>query len=279
MTTTLRPDEPERHGAGGARSRRYTVCVNSRPVGRIELAAEQWFGVEIGRIAALEIQEADRRRGRATVAALAAEEVLRGWGCGEVQLDVPADAVIALRLAGTLGYTERNRNMVKRLSGPAPELPDGSSVRPLADSEFPAWEEHKLVTYLEDLVTRGIPFAQASAKAEADHRAVLPEGPRTAGTSLLTLAHQGQDVGTVWVRLRHDTDPQAPAWVFSVEVDEAYRGRGHGRTLMLVAERECLEAGVHRLGLNVFGGNTPALALYGTLGYATTRQYLFKRLL
>ncbi|MFI9101453.1 GNAT family N-acetyltransferase [Streptomyces fildesensis] len=279
MTTTLRPDQPERHGAGGARSRRYTVCVNSRPVGGIELSAGPRFGVTAGRITGLEIHEADRRRGRATVAALAAEEVLRGWGCDEVTVDIPADAVLAQRLADTLGYTERNRGMVKRLSGPAPDLPAGSTVRPMTAAEFPAWNEHKMIAYVDGMVARGVPFAQASARAEADHSAALPDGPGTEGTLLLTLVHRRRDVGTLWLRLRDAADPGVPAWVFSVEVDEEHRGQGHGRTLMLVAERECLGAGVGTLGLNVFGGNTPALRLYESLGYATTRRHLFKRLL
>lgn len=279
MTTTLRPDQPERHGTGGARSRRYTVCVNSRPVGGIELSAVPRFGVLAGRITGLEIHEPDRRRGRATVAALAAEEVLRGWGCDEVQVDLAGDAGPAGPLAETLGYTERNRTMAKPLSGPAPDLPAGSTVRPMTGAEYEVWNGHQTTGYAESLVARGVPFAQASVRAAADHGAVLADGPRTADTLLLTLVHRRRDVGTLWLRLRDAADPAAPAWVFSVEVGEEHRGQGHGRTLMLVAERECLAAGVTDLGLNVFGGNTPALRLYESLGYVSTRRYLFKRLL
>ncbi|MEU3465106.1 GNAT family N-acetyltransferase [Streptomyces sp. NPDC006733] len=279
MTTTLRPDQPERRGAAGARSRRYTVCVNSRPVGGIELSAAPRFGVMAGRITGLEIHEPDRRRGRATVAALAAEEVLRGWGCDEVQVDLPGDAVPAQRLAESLGYAERNRTMAKTLSAPAPELPADSTVRPMSGAEYEVWNEQQTIGYVESLVARGVPFAQASARAETEHGAILPDGHRTEGTRLLTLVHRGQDVGTLWLRLRDAADAAVPAWVYSVEVAEEYRGQGHGRTLMLLAERECLDAGVADLGLNVFGGNTRALRLYQSLRYATVRQYLFKRLL
>ena len=64
-----------------------------------------------------------------------------------------------------------------------------------------------------------------------------------------------------------------------MEVAEDHRGRGLGRRLMLAAERECLAAGVADLGLNVFAGNTPALRLYGALGYRTTVHHLAKTLL
>ena len=82
MTTTLRPSEPLQHAADGARSRRYEVCVNSRPVGAVHLGTDPGFGASVGADrSTCASTSRDRRRGRGTVAALAAEEVLRGWGC------------------------------------------------------------------------------------------------------------------------------------------------------------------------------------------------------
>lgn len=64
----------------------------------------------------------------------------------------------------------------------------------------------------------------------------------------------------------------------TVEVAPDRRGRGHGRTLMLLAERECLAAGVRDLGLNVFSGNEVAVGLYTSLGYAVTNRVFGKPL-
>ncbi|WNI14714.1 GNAT family N-acetyltransferase [Actinacidiphila sp. ITFR-21] len=132
MTTTLRPTGPERREADGTRARTYAVCVNSRVVGGIALSTDRRFGPSVGRIDALSVDEADRRRGRGTVAALAAEEVLRYWGCARVETSVPADAEHALRITAALGYTERNRSMAKSLGVPgvpgapgAPGAPGG----------------------------------------------------------------------------------------------------------------------------------------------------------
>ena len=115
MTTTLRPTEPLHRAADGTLSRRYQVCVNSRPVGRVHLATEPGAGPPAARIHELGIDEPDRGRGRGTVAALAAEEVARGWGCRSVEASVPAEAPHALRLATALGYVLRNRHMAKPL--------------------------------------------------------------------------------------------------------------------------------------------------------------------
>ncbi|GAA0464713.1 GNAT family N-acetyltransferase [Streptomyces sp. NPDC046215] len=281
MTTTLRPTAPEQRTAGGGRSRTYEVCVNSRPVGRIELATDARFGPRAGRIVRLDIAEADRHRGRGTVAALAAEEVLRGWRCERVEIAAPADAHAALALATALGYTERNRNMAKTLTA-APRLPEGSEARPMTEAEFADWEERAKAGYADDWARRGVPAEQARAKADADHRAALPAGRATPGALLSVLTHHGTPVGTLWAALRdpRDGSPGEPgAFVHDVEVGPAHRGRGHGRSLMLLAEIQALAAGRRALGLNVFAGNTPALRLYESLGYRPRTFHLYKTLL
>ncbi|WP_156721523.1 GNAT family N-acetyltransferase [Streptomyces apocyni] len=274
MTTTLRPTGPLQSEADGARSRPYDVCVNSRPVGRLDLATHLAFGPTVGQIRALRIEEPDRRRGRATVAALAAEEILRGWRCTRVEAIIPADAAAAVRLATVLGYVERNRTLSKPLPGQAPDLPDGSVGRPMSDAEYGPWLAHAKEHYARDWMAQGIPESQAYAKSEADHAAQLPDGTATDGVRLRVLEHLGTAVGTLWVTVR-----DSGAYVFDVEVAEEYRGRGHGRSLLRLAEREALSAGARQIGLNVFTNNTPAMRLYASLGYQPTAYHLSKPLL
>jgi len=274
MTTTLRPTGPERREADGARARTFTVCVNSRPVGGIELGTDRRYGPRVGRINALAVDEPDRRRGRGTVAALAAEEVLRQWGCTRVETSVPADAEYALRIAASLGYTERNQNMaltLDRAAHPHP-LPPGSVLRPLTEAEYGPWRDHEREGFIVGLTERGVPRDQAETHEATAFTAALPDGPATKGTSLLALEHDGVTVGHLWLRVTE------PAWVFSVEVVAAHRGRGHGRTLMLAAENAAVDAGAATLLLNVFAGNTPAIRLYESLGYRTTDHHFAKPL-
>ncbi|RVU25355.1 GNAT family N-acetyltransferase [Streptomyces antnestii] len=274
MTTTLRPTEPLQQGADGTRSRHYRVCVNSRPVGELRLATHPVFGPGVARISELRIDEADRGRGRGTVAALAAEEVARGWGCGRIETTVPASAERALALATALGYVERNRNMEKELPAEPPALPPGSTGRRMTGPEFTAWEAYTRAEYVRSLVERGVPEEQAGAKAEADHAATLADGLATSDAVLSVLEADGAVVGTLWVALRGER-----AYVYDVEVAAAHRGHGHGRSLMLLAEAESRAAGFTGLGLNVFAGNTPAVRLYESLGYRATLFHLYKPLL
>ncbi|MFD9129953.1 GNAT family N-acetyltransferase [Kitasatospora sp. NPDC059571] len=280
MTTTLRPAGAEEPLPGGGRTRRWQICVNGRPVGGLRTSALPRGGQWWGEIAELEVREG-HRRGRATVGALAAEEVLRGWGCTRLDVTVPAGADAALSLAHTLGYRERMSNLAKHL-GPPPALPPGLTVRPIGAEEYPAWLASAKAGYLHDLRASGLTEEQARAKADADHSQVLPQGPDTPGVALRRLAGaDGEVLGSLWIHLHQDLLPDGRplAWVMVVEVAEEHRGRGHGRALMLAAERECLAAGVHDLGLNVFSSNRVAIALYESLGYRVTRRTLGKPLL
>ncbi|MFE0187505.1 GNAT family N-acetyltransferase [Streptomyces sp. NPDC058989] len=276
MTTTLRPAGPEERHDDGSRARRYDVCVNSRRVGGVRLATDARFGPTAGRIASLDIDPADRHRGRATVAALAAEEVLRGWGCRQIELTVPAEAEAALRLAAALGYTERSRTMSKPLAG-SPRLPEGSLDRPLSEAEYPAWRDAALAEYVRTQLGQGMSRARAEESSLAAHGALLPDGAATADQALRILVHDGTEVGSVWLALRMPEQPGG--YVVDVQVAPGHRGHGHGRTLMLVAERESLAAGRTCLGLNVYAGNAPARGLYDSLGYRPTAHLLWKPIL
>ncbi|GAA2583895.1 MULTISPECIES: GNAT family N-acetyltransferase [Streptomyces] len=274
MTTTLRPTEPLQRAADGTRTRYYQVCVNSRPVGVLHLGTSPALGDSVAVIRELRIDEPDRRRGRGTVAALAAEEVARGWGCRQIEAGVPGDTEPGVRLAQALGYALRNRTMTKPLGDTPPALPAGSRARPMTPEDFTAWQAYESEQYARTWIERGVPEADAYAKARRDHEVLLPRGLDTENMLFRVLEHEGERVGILWLALREDR-----AFVFDVEADAAHRGRGHGRTLMLLAESEAITAGRPLIGLNVFAGNTAAERLYESLGYGTTRYGYFKPLL
>jgi ribosomal protein S18 acetylase RimI-like enzyme len=116
----------------------------------------------------------------------------------------------------------------------------------------------------------------ARAKADADLAEQLPVDGLL-DTHTLTVAEEfGHRVGIVWIGPSRDKRPGP--WINDVAVDEQHRGRGFGRALMVEAERQVREAGGTHLGLNVFGGNTVAIALYTSLGYRVDAQQMSKQL-
>lgn len=271
MTTTLRPTEPLQRTDGGDLSRQYQICVNSRVVGVVRLATAPGFGPAVARIGTLRVEESDRRRGRGTVAALAAEEVARGWGCTRIEVSVPATSEHALRLAAALGYVERNRTLSKPLTAAAP-LPEGSRGRPMTEAEYTPWLAAEKEGYAQTWMRLGVPEEQARAKSEDDHARHLPQGPASAGVMLRVLEHEGTPVGSLWLTRR-----EQDVFVLDVKVEAEYRGRGHGRSLMRYAEAEAA-AFSDRIALNVFIDNQPARSLYDSLGYRPVEHHLYKPL-
>lgn len=276
MTTHLRPAGAERREPDGGRTRAFAVCVNGHPVGDVELATDPRLGPTAGRVRTLRIHRPERGRGRGTVAALAAEEVLRGWGCREVVLSLDPRAGVGLRLAAALGYTETGRTLAKELAA-VPALPRGSVVRPMTADEYPGWRTAEVAAYAQRWLDRGLAPAEARDRSAADHDGLLPAGAATADVALRVLEHDGAGVGTIWISLRPKI--ATGGYVYSVTVAPEHRGRGHGRTLMRAAEGECLAAGLGTLGLHVFAGNEPALRLYESLGYGPTAYHLRKPLI
>ncbi|MHC8561067.1 GNAT family N-acetyltransferase [Streptomyces albidoflavus] len=279
MTTTLRPAAPlQREPDGTVRLRPYDICVNGRPVGSLSVGTAPGMGPTVGLLDGLTVQEADRGRGRATVALLAAEEVLRGWGCTLARCTVPANAGPALRLATALGWTEGGRNMVKTLPPTPPPLPPGVTARPMTEGEYAQWEAVSREAYAQEWAARGLPEEQARARSEASYRDNLPQGLATPGVSFGVVEADGARAGHVWVS-SGQAEPDVPgAYVFDVEVRPEFRGRGLGRALMLLAERAALGAGYGVIGLHVFADNTRARRLYDSLGYIATRLHWSKPL-
>ncbi|MFD7509359.1 GNAT family N-acetyltransferase [Streptomyces sp. NPDC059853] len=279
MTTTVRPTGPEEALGRGGRSRAFAIRDNSRAVGGLRLTRVPGSGPGTGRIEELEIAPADRRRGRATVAALAAEEILRGWGCVRVEADVPAEATAARGLFTALGYTGRSRWLTKRPRPPVPALPEGSAVRAMGERDYAGWRAAERARLAAERRERGAAAAEADAHAEAVLTARLPAGHRTEGVALRVLSHHGTDVGTLWLalapgRLPYGTD----GYVVHAGVAAEYRGRGHGRALLAEAERLTHAAGGTLLGLSVDADNLPAGRLCEGLGYRPVAERLGKTL-
>jgi len=149
-------------------------------------------------------------------------------------------------------------------------------VRGLREAEWAAWEAHARSAYAEHLVAlAGFTAADAQAKAQADYAALLPAGPATPHQHVLVGEDAGAPIGAVWLGERDQAGTRRIAWIHDLEVRVPFRGRGHGRALLLAAEAQARALRLERIGLNVYAGNAVALALYRSLGYETAKRHDF----
>jgi ribosomal protein S18 acetylase RimI-like enzyme len=148
------------------------------------------------------------------------------------------------------------------------------ALRPLREDEFAAWDAAHRREYERGLVEHaGMGPAAAAAKVERDVAWVLPAGLSTRDTWLWAVEADGRSVGTVFLGLR-----DGGAWLYDITIDEAERGRGHGRAAMTALEDEVRALGHDTIGLNVWGGNEVARGLYRSLGWAEESVHMRKRL-
>jgi mycothiol synthase len=120
--------------------------------------------------------------------------------------------------------------------------------------------------------------AEAEAQAERSVAGHLPQGPRTTGQLLRRAVVDGREVGWIWVSMPGTMVPSM-AWISDLTVDPEFRRRGYAAQIVTAAERELVERGIPRVGLNVFGGNDTAQRVYLRLGYSVTNQQRCRALL
>ncbi len=140
-------------------------------------------------------------------------------------------------------------------------------LRPMRADEFASYERRVTEAFADDLSRHGdTPMDIARKRSIEAMGQALPDGRATPGHWIHVLVLDGADVGILWLAER-TIDDRRVIFIYDVEVDEAFRGRGLGRAAMLLAEREALARGIRRIELNVFGGNSVARKLYRSLGY------------
>ena len=112
---------------------------------------------------------------------------------------------------------------------------------------------------------------EAVALSEADHARLLPDGLKSPDQHLYTVrdAESGERVAVIWIALR-PKGGRTEGFVYDIEVREQFRGQGYGRATMLAGIEKARELGAETVGLHVFGHNTPARALYRSLGFVET---------
>lgn len=152
------------------------------------------------------------------------------------------------------------------------------TLKPMTPEFFDPWMADLMAGYAQDHVQAGNWTAEeAQARVEAETRELVPEGVETKDQLFFT-AHNDSDetVGALWIAVRRPD--QQGAWIYEIEVFQSHRGAGYGRALLAAAETATKEAGATTLGLNVFGPNATARALYESSGYEITTMQMRKTL-
>ncbi len=140
-------------------------------------------------------------------------------------------------------------------------------LTPMTQAEYEGWRAAAEVGYAQSFVDAGaLALADAQERSVTQFAELLPDGLATPGHLLMTARDGDQRVGMIWLELT-ETAMGLEAFGYDFRVEPALRRRGYGRAVMLATERECVTRGVVAVGLNVFGHNDGARALYESMGF------------
>ena len=151
-------------------------------------------------------------------------------------------------------------------------------LEPMTREQYDAYRVTAEISYAEEIRDSGsMPEAEAREKSAADFARLLPDGLDSEGHRFWTAYDGDEVVGMLWLKLT-DTSEGVTAFGYDFSVREELRRKGYGRALMQAAETECRDLGVVSVGLNVFGHNLGAQALYEQMGFEVTSIQMSKRL-
>jgi GNAT superfamily N-acetyltransferase len=147
-----------------------------------------------------------------------------------------------------------------------------------SDAALEQWMVATWASYRESLLAAGFTPAAAEANIERNQAALLVDGRPNSDQCVFDVIHDGHVVGTLWLARQTEGAQGAEWFIYDIVIDEQRRGQGLGRATMLAAEDYAKSHGASSLGLNVFGYNTVARDLYGSLGYVVQSQHMTKAL-
>jgi len=150
---------------------------------------------------------------------------------------------------------------------------------PMTEEDFLDYRKEAIPNYAADKCrANGYPKDGALRLANETFEKLLPKGIETPNHYLFNLESEAGDIlGILWIGIAKEHDLKLP-YVFDVQLEPQFRGKGYGKAAMAAAEAKVRELGYNRIGLHVFAHNEIAVGLYQRLGYRTTDFTMQKEL-
>src|SRR3990172_3089257 len=112
-----------------------------------------------------------------------------------------------------------------------------SKLIPMAQTEYDVFLERAIPEYAADHVRAGNWLESESLeKSRKQFQELLPQGLNTEDNFLYTLYDGDEALGLIWLKVKRH--PLISGFIYNVFVEEKFRGKGHGRNLMLLLEEK-----------------------------------------
>lgn len=155
-------------------------------------------------------------------------------------------------------------------------------LEPMGETQFQSYVATAVEDYAQAHLKSGDCAPEdALSLAKKDYEELLPNGLQSENQFLLSIRDDAlaanETIGMVWVGVKAKRVVKS-AFIYDLSIREDLRGKGYGRKVMEKVEKFVQEMGIDAIGLNVFGYNHAARALYEKMGYEITGIGMIKRL-
>lgn len=151
-------------------------------------------------------------------------------------------------------------------------------LRKMSPQEFDTYLSKSIPSYADDkMENEGLSAAEAKKIAEQSFNDLLPDGLLSPDQFLYSVYSGNQQIGILWFA-KKESHGKKFAWIYDIMIESEFRGRGHGKEIMIALESEVKRVGLNSISLHVFGKNSVAQSLYKKVGYAPTNIVMRKNL-
>ena len=152
-------------------------------------------------------------------------------------------------------------------------------LQKMTERDFEEYLSKSIISYAaEKKKGEGLTDEEAHRVASDSFKNLLPQGLATPKHSLnLIVQSEGNlKIGILWYAQMGIESESKRAFIYDIEIDQAYRGRGLSKTVFTLLESELKLLGINSIRLHVFEHNQIAIALYEKLGFCTTNRNMVK---
>ncbi|MBK9321362.1 MAG: GNAT family N-acetyltransferase [Bdellovibrionaceae bacterium] len=153
-------------------------------------------------------------------------------------------------------------------------------LKPMSFETFEKFKVESQSAYASHLASvEIIPLAEALKHASEQFEKLVPSG-RVTINQLFFDVHENSSkkkIGYLWIGFQ-DRFGRKVASINDIAIEPVYRGKGFGKALMKLVEKEARRAGATRIRLHVFHNNEVAKQLYYSMGFSPTNLDMRKDL-
>ena len=146
-------------------------------------------------------------------------------------------------------------------------------LKPMTQDMYNNYIKKAIQQYAEEVAkSRGIDLDKALQLTNEEFNTLLPNGLKSENQYLNTIINdENEHIGIMWFSTESNHG-ENEAFLYDIEINKEYRGKGYGRGSMKLLESKVKEFNIDSICLHVFLRNEIACTLYNKIGYQEIKR-------